>query len=111
VQAHEESQWLSIASPQGGKRSAAKQRTEKNKEKILPTITCAFRRGEKSASYGCCSVSLILDFLYQLAQIGISYVADFGLVVDGHQRNCNISIRLLQIIGDDPCTAALAFTL
>lgn len=33
--------------------------------------------------------SFVLDFLYQLAQIGIGYVADFGLVVDGHQRNCN----------------------
>ena len=49
--------------------------------------------------------------LYQLAQIAVRYIANFGLVINGHQRNGNIILRLLHIIGDDSSTTAFTLAL
>lgn len=57
------------------------------------------------------SLLLALDFLYQLAQIAVPYIANFGLVINGHQRNGNIILRLLHIIGDDSSTTAFTHAL
>ena len=54
---------------------------------------------------------LALDFLYQLAQIAVRYIANFGLVINGHQRNGNIILRLLHIICDDSSTTAFTLAL
>jgi len=51
------------------------------------------------------SAFLAFDFPYQLTEVCIGNVADFGLVINGYQRDGDIIPDLLHVIGNYTCTA------